>query len=61
MTTFATCIYLWLGLVGGFERPTPDQFGRITFAIFRATTWILLLLAAYMFMGRGAKFIYIDF
>lgn len=50
-----------LEILGG-AKPLPDAWARRPLVIFlTAAWWVLLLLAAFAFMGRNVKFIYIDF
>ena len=50
-----------LEIMGG-ARPLPERWaGRPIAAVLIGAWWVLLLLAAFAFMGRNVKFIYIDF
>jgi len=50
----------WLELLGGTQ-PLPDAVHTGTGRLALGLWWALLLLAVFAFVGRGAKFIYVDF
>lgn len=50
-----------LEILGGC-RPLPERWaGRPVATVLTSLWWVALLLAAFAFMGRNVKFIYIDF
>jgi hypothetical protein len=51
----------WLEVLGG-ARPLPDRLAeRRLFGIALGVWWAVLLLVAFAFAGRTAKFVYVDF
>lgn len=52
---------LWLEVLGGV-RPLPGRLaGSRVFGLALGVWWALLLLSAFSFAGRTAKFVYVDF
>jgi hypothetical protein len=52
---------LWLEVLGG-ARPLPSGVADSRlFALALGIWWALLLLSAFAFAGRTAKFVYVDF
>jgi hypothetical protein len=51
----------WLEVLGG-ARPLPKRLAeRPVFGVALGVWWALLLLVAFAFAGRTAKFVYVDF